>query len=200
MVSRDGFHSRLVAWLKILLPLVALALLSTLFLLSQGRNQASDGLTFAQLDLQERAREEVITKPRFSGASANGHLISFVAEAAKPDPEANHLAYAQTLSATINLTSGTKITFAAGAAEMNTMEEVADLSDGVTIISSTGYNVQSDTLRTLMADVGAETFGPVTGIGPPGRIDAGKLLLTSDPTTGEVQLLFTNGVKLLYHP
>lgn len=200
MASRDGFHSRLVAWLKILLPLVALALLSTLFLLSRSRDQAAGGLTFAQLDLQERAREELITAPRFSGATRNGHLISFVAKTAKPDPEDGHIAHADTLSATIDLTGGAHIAFEAGTAVMNTLEEFADLSGGVTINSSTGYQMQSDTLHTSMAEIAAETFGPVTGTGPPGRIDAGKLLLTSDPVTGDVQILFTNGVKLLYHP
>ena len=35
MAARDGFYSIFVAWMKILLPLAALVLLSTLFLLSR---------------------------------------------------------------------------------------------------------------------------------------------------------------------
>lgn len=199
MAARDGFYSIFVAWMKILLPLAALVLLSTLFLLSRSRDTAT-GLPFTMTDLQERARDELISEPRFAGASTSGDLIAFEAETAQPDADAAHLAHATTLNAQIDLTSGTVVTFSSGSGLLNTRDQLAELSGNVVITSSTGYTIRTDHLTTQMAGVGAETKGPVSGEGPAGRIDAGKMLLSENPETGDVHLLFTNGVKLVYQP
>ncbi|SEP92821.1 LPS export ABC transporter periplasmic protein LptC [Thalassovita taeanensis] len=196
---RDRFHSRIVAWLKIILPLAALVLLSTLFLLSRSRDPSTT-IPFSQIDLQERARDEIVTEPQFSGATANGDLISFTAASARPDPTDNNKALAQTLSAKIDLTSGTRITFTAESARLDTKREMAELTGGVIISSSTGYVVRTDTLITSMSEIGAETMGTITGEGPVGTLSAGKMLLTSNRDTNEAQLLFTNRVKLVYQP
>lgn len=199
MTARDGFYSTLVAWLKILLPLAALALLSSLFLLSRTNHNSGD-LPFSFVELQERAREEIISQPRFSGASRSGDLISFAAQSAKPDAENGHLAHASDLQAEIILKNGTVVTFEAGQALLDTRDNIAHLVGGVTVESSTGYVLQSEDLTAHMNEVGAETSGQVTGSGPGGQITAGKMLLTSDPETGDAHLLFTNGVKLVYQP
>ena len=199
MANRDQFYSRMVAWLKILLPLAALALLSTLFLISRGRDHTGT-LPFSQVDLRERVNEQAISAPQFSGATANGDLISFTAETARPDSVVANLAHVSKLRAKIELTSTVLITFRAEQALLNTQHEEAELTDGVVIESSTGYIVRSDDLRTKLARIDAETTGPVRAIGPPGEIQAGLMRLTADPETHEVQLLFTNGVKLLYQP
>ena len=199
MATHDGFYSRLVAWLKILLPLAALALLSTLFLLSRGRDHSGE-LPFSQIGLQERVQEEIISAPRFSGATAQGDLISFTAETARPDPDIDNVAHASNLNAEIDLVSGTHISFEAGSAVLDTQNEEAELTGGVVITSSTGYTVRSANLKTKISSIGAETAGPISAEGPPGKIEAGKMLLTSDPDSEDVQLLFTNGVKLVYQP
>ena len=199
MAPRDGYYSIFVGWMKILLPLLSIALLSTLFLLSRGQDTNTE-LPFVMRDLQERARQEVISSPRFAGATKAGDLISFVAESAKPDDVHAHLAHAETLRATIDLTSGAQVTFTSGAALLDTRDQVATLSGDVVVTSSTGYTIRSGDLRTEMAKIGAETSGPVTADGPPGHVEAGKMLLTEDAGTGDVHLLFTNGVKLVYQP
>ena len=58
MARRDR-HTRIVGWLKIGLPLAALAILSTLFLLSR-RIEPADDLPFAQVELEDRARRQQI--------------------------------------------------------------------------------------------------------------------------------------------
>lgn len=199
MAHRDGFYSRFVAWMKILLPLAALGLLSTLFLLSRS-NDSGGELPFSMLDLQERARDEVISNPRFAGATASGDLIAFVANTARQNQDQPHLAQAQQLDATIQLTSGTEVRFHSAEAQLNTRDQIATLSGGVSVISSTGYDLRSDDLITEMARIGAETTGPVTGTGPGGQVSAGKMRLSENPETGAVHLLFTNGVKLVYLP
>lgn len=199
MASRDGFHSRLIAWLKILLPLAALALLSTLFLLSRGRDHDGE-LPFSQIELQERVKEEIISAPRFAGATPQGDLISFTAETAQPDAEIANVAHASNLTAKIDLTTGAHISFQASSALLNTQQEEAELMGGVVITSSTGYTIRSENLKTKLSAIEAETDGPVSGEGPPGTIEAGKMQLTTDPDSDEIHLLFTNGVKLVYQP
>ena len=55
-------HSRVVSWLKVLFPLIALALLSTLFLLSRAIEPQAV-IPFADNEVQERLRDQHITGP-----------------------------------------------------------------------------------------------------------------------------------------
>ena len=48
MAARDNVHSRVVFWLKIILPLLALAILSTLFLFSR-RIDTDQALPYAEV-------------------------------------------------------------------------------------------------------------------------------------------------------
>ena len=49
----DNLHSRLVYWLKITLPLVALMILSSVFLLSRSI-RPEDAIPFAEVDIADR--------------------------------------------------------------------------------------------------------------------------------------------------
>jgi lipopolysaccharide export system protein LptC len=199
MPWRENFYSRLVAWLKILLPVAALGLLSTLFLLSRSVDPTVT-TPFTTIDLHERAREQVITAPEFAGATDEGHLISMRAVSAKPDPAQPSRAFATALSARIELNSGTVITFTAARGIVDETADRAELTGNVVIDSSTGYYITTDHLISGMREVRAETPGPINAIGPPGRFSAGKMILTADKDGENTHLLFTNGVKLVYEP
>ncbi len=196
---RDNLHSRIVAWLKIIFPLMALAILSTVFLLSRSVDPTKT-IPFAKIDLKERARDQRITAPHFSGASEAGDLLTFTADFARPDPDTPNRVVAQNLATEIRLVVGTLITFSSAS---GTIDEPADetiLEGNVIIQSSTNYTVRTEKLITGMREVRAETAGLVDAVGPVGRFTAGKMLLTTDSDTGVTHLLFTNGVKLVYDP
>lgn len=199
MAWRESFYSRMVAWLKIILPLAALGLLATLFLLSRSIDP-NNSIPFSQIDLKERARDQQVTAPYFSGASPQGDLIAFTATAARPDPTDKGRAIADNPSARIKLTSGTLVTFQANKGILDESADSAILSGNVVMTSSIGYVVRTDALTTGMRDVHAETQGPVTADGPLGKFSAGKMQLSSNPETKEFHLLFTGGVNLLYQP
>ncbi len=78
----DGY-SRLVAYLKVLLPLTALALMSTVFLLSRGV-ETDAVIPFAQKDLKDRTSGQQITAPFFSGTTTQGDEIMVTAQSARP--------------------------------------------------------------------------------------------------------------------
>ncbi|MDU8927828.1 hypothetical protein RXV86_10575 [Alisedimentitalea sp. MJ-SS2] len=206
MPWQDNFYSRMVAWLKVLLPLAALALLSTLFLFSRNIDPTTT-IPFTTIDLTERARDERITAPEFAGVTEQGHRIEFHAASAKPDLESPSRASAEVLDARIDLTSGAVITFQSKGGVIDDEADRATLTGDVVVQSSTGYEVHTDALISGMRAIFAETPGPITGTGPPGDFTAGRMLMTDMAETGAesdgepaIHLLFTDGVKLLYDP
>ena len=68
MPWREHLHSRMVAWLKVILPMAALALLSTLFLFSRNIDPTTT-IPFTTIPLEERARDERVSRPEFAGAT-----------------------------------------------------------------------------------------------------------------------------------
>lgn len=199
MSARGDFYSHVVAWLKILLPLAGLGILSTLFLLSRNIDPATT-IPFTTIDLRERAREERVTAPEFAGATENGDLILFRSASARPDPGNPSRGLADTLTARITLASGAVITFAAREGIFDQRDDRAELVGDVVVTSSTGYEITTDHLISGMRSVRAETPGAVAGIGPPGNFTAGRMLLTTDENGENARLLFTDGVKLMYDP
>ena len=198
-VLGENFYSYLVAWLKIILPIAALALLSTLFLLSRSVDPTTS-IPFADVDLAERARDQGVTAPYLAGATLSGDLIAFSADRARPDPADETRAIAENIKAWLNLTSGTFLRFRADNGTLDEPSDRAHLHGDVHINSSIGYVIQTQALTSAMREIWAESEGQITGNGPPGTFSAGKMLLRADPDTQDVHLLFTNGVKLIYDP
>ena len=64
MASADNFHSQLVGWSKIILPICGIGLLSTLFLFARSSTDET-GIPFAEIETL--AREQRISAPQFSG-------------------------------------------------------------------------------------------------------------------------------------
>ena len=76
-------HSRAVAYLKVLLPLAALVLLSTLFMISRGVNTDAV-IPFAQKEIEDRMKGQQVTAPFFSGTTMRGDEIMVTAALARP--------------------------------------------------------------------------------------------------------------------
>lgn len=201
MADHGVTYSRIVAFLKVVLPLSALALLSTLFLISSKiSGSSSNAIPFAKVDLEQRAREQQITAPFFSGKTSAGHLVSFTAETAKPDLEDPHKSQADKMDATIDLTDGSQLEFASKKAMINNRTFIATLKGDVVIQSSSGYTLRTEELHTNMRELGAESPSAISGDGPAGVFEAGKMVILPTENPNEVTLYFTNRVKLIYTP
>ena len=81
--GRRNLRSVVVAWLRVLLPLAALAILSTLFLLSR-RPDPDAAIPYARIDAEARARDPRITAPSFAGVTSDGATIALTADRATP--------------------------------------------------------------------------------------------------------------------
>lgn len=198
MAWQGDFYSRLVAWMKIILPLVALGLLSTLFLISRTIDPTKQPVS--HLDLKQRAHEQGATKPSFAGVTSGGDQVTFLAQNARPDSSDPERLIAHDVSAELRLLGGTVIDITALHADMHQSKYTASMDGEVLIISTNGYRINTERLNTRFDLLYAESPGPVRGTGPPGKITAGKMLLTSDEDTGIAEMLFTEGVNLIYKP
>ena len=199
MARRDNTYSRVVAWLKILLPMAALALLSTLFLLSRGVGP-KNVVPFSQAELKDITEERRVTAPFYAGTTSNGTSMRISASTARPDPEQDGRAYAKDISARFDLTSGTQIDLTASDAILDDGASIATLSGDVTLVSSTGYRIETSELTSSLNELHAESAGEIHGTGPTGTLTAGKMILTGGDTDDSAHLVFTNGVKLIYEP
>lgn len=188
-------RSRVVAWAKVLLPLAALALLSTVFLLARAPGGPAE-IPFAQIE--EIAREPRIDRPRLSGVASDGTTVTLTADrltpiAARPD--------AFTLTAprldTANPAGG-KATLTAGTGEVDGPVSQLRLDGGVRIEATGGYVAEMPGATADLAAGTAASKGEVTAEAPFGELRAGGLGIAQ----GEegARLVFNGGVRLLYHP
>jgi lipopolysaccharide export system protein LptC len=198
LTRSDNLHSRVVGWLKIVLPLAALAILSTLFLFSR-KIDPSDAIPYAEVDVEERLREPRMTDASYSGVTADGSAINLRAAAAVPEADGN--ARAIGLSATLDAPDGSNTTFAAATGQLDNTSGAIALSGGVKMETSVGYHVQTEHVRIALDRTSVEAPGLITADGPPGKLTADSMTLTSaDPNSGHYQLVFTGNVKLIYQP
>ena len=191
-------YSRMVAWLKVLLPLMALALLSTLFLLSRSVDPMAS-IPFAEAEIQERLRDQQITGPFFSGSTTRGDQVSFSAGKMGMG-QSDATTTAQDLSAQIDLASGARIVFSSDTGSVDMAGDTSVLSGNVLITTSNGYKIKSDRLISAMSSLSVKSPNKVVAKGPLGALTAGSMKLIAPENSENTQLIFTNGVKLIYDP
>jgi len=192
-------YSRRVAFLKITLPLAALGILSTLFLLFRcGAPNAT--IPFSDAEIAERVRDQQITAPRYAGSTDRGDDVFLEATKAVPG-KAGGPGQAQDLRGEIRLAGGGTVTFQADRGQVNVPDDSATFEGQVTITTDTGYTLTTDLLTTAIRRVDATAPGPVAGTGPLGRLNAGTMhLWAPDSDANQTHLRFTDGVKVVYHP
>jgi len=191
-------HSRLVAYFKVILPLAALFLLSTLFLLS--RSIAPTGTTpFAEKDIEARVRGQQITGAFFSGITQGGDEITVSASTAHP-AGADGSGDAENLRAHMTLARGGEIHLESDAGTVTPEADSASFTGNVRITTSTGYTIKTQQLDTGLNTFTAETPGEVEATGPVGDLTAGQMQIGAKNKDAPVHMLFTKGVKLVYDP
>ncbi|MDG2404185.1 MAG: hypothetical protein P8M25_04280 [Paracoccaceae bacterium] len=199
MLRFPDTYSQVMAWLKVILPLIALCLLSTLFLFSRARTPATS-IPFIDLELQARIREQQITAPYFVGTTENGLSITLRAESARPEAGNLSRLLSDNIMAEVKTKNEAMIIMFAQHGIFDAGADNAQLKGGVSVTSSTGYSLETDTLQSSLDRVHIESATDVRGGGPIGSFSAGKMILTSDKEDKTLHLLFTNGVTLTYDP
>ena len=197
MAAADNTYSRFVQWVKIILPLMALGLLSTLFLFSRTINP-EDAIPFADIDVEQIAKEQSLAAPKFSGVTSDGSTVSVRAESARPDLTDSRRLSAETVSAEVLTTSGLQVDVMANEALYDGGSDTLSLSGQVRVETSTGYTLETETLVADLEVTGLVSESEVTGEGPGGTLEAGRMELRGQ--SGSQVLVFKDGVKLIYVP
>lgn len=196
---RGDRYSRMVAWLKVALPLAALGLLSTLFLLSRVVDP-TESIPFADTEVQDRLLNQQISGPYYSGTTANGDKIAFVAEKVVTPNGLTGANRAEDVFVKIEMVSGTTMNVTSKRARVNVGQDVADLTGNVVITTSQGYIITSEALIARIAALDLRSPDTVFATTPAGELTAGSMRLMSPEPNTPAQLVFTNGVKLIYQP
>lgn len=196
-MARHNRYSRLVGGLKVVLPISALGILSTLFLLSDPPDP-DRALPYAEVDVAQLARELRLTQPRFAGVMPDGREITLVARTAAPDFEETNVIVTDRMEGRIALSDDAFVFLDAGAGRIDVAGRIANLSDGVEAETTQGYRIVSDSMRLSLADLGMHTREAVRIDGPGLRLEAGAMVL--DGPGGAAVLSFTGGVRVLYEP
>lgn len=198
-MARADTHTRVVGWLKVALPLMALAVLSTLFLVAD-QIDPEDALPYAEVDVEDLAREPRMTMPSYAGITKDGAAVSLTAEEARTATDSTP-AKALGLRLELLTPDGGRTDLTASNAVMDDAAREVVLSGGVTITTNTGYLLKTAEVVAKLDRSGLKSRGPVTAISPAGKIRADGMTLSQDIQTPDIYLLvFKGAVRLVYLP
>jgi len=200
MAHYDNSYSRLVAWLKILLPLLALAILSTLFLVARTIDPAQT-IPYAQVDIERLTREQRIGKPQYTAVTRDGAAVSLSAAAARPENGDTGRIAGEDVAAGIDLPGGGRVEINAARITLDSAAALASIHGGVVLTSSAGYVLRTDALAVSLDDTRVIAEGAVLAEAPAGRLSADGFELIGDGSAAApYELVFKGRVKLVYDP
>jgi lipopolysaccharide export system protein LptC len=197
----DNLHSKLVFWLKILLPLSALAILSTLFMVSH-TIRPEDAIPYAQVDIADLVNEPRLTAPDFAGMTEDGAALSLKAgEARLGTIGSTNPGLIIDLVGLLETPDGAHTDLAAKEARLDLVSRKLLLEGGVIVNNSAGYHIESQQITVALDMTSLDSAGPITATGPVGTIQAGSMHLgLAGNGRNNYVLVFKSGVKMIYLP
>ena len=200
-MTRDNLHSRTVAGLKIFLPLVALAILSTLFLVSTS-NRHDDAIPYADVDVADLLREPRLSGPSFAGMTADGAALTFRAREALPGTAGSDLGgLARDLTGILETPDGITTRLTAGEARLDISAQQVLLTGGVSLSVSSGYELSFTEGQISLDRTNLLGFGGVRLSGPMGAVTSGTLNTSpAKDSPHQYLMVFKGRVRLLYQP
>jgi len=195
-MQRGGdIYSIFVAWSKVAMPIVALVLLSTLFLFS-GKVDVTQSLPYADLNVDEIIKDQRISRPFIDSVREDGTEVTLTAAFAKPDianpgrfeTEDLQLRLRDAGNQAVKLTAKSGIVDPSG----------AELSNGVTIVTSDGLTIKTP---SLAAQFDEKRFVAKDGIKTSliiGTLEADSMVIDQSGTNTEI--VFQGNVRLTYQP
>lgn len=191
-------YSRAVSYLKVLLPLAALAILSTLFMISRGP-EVDATIPFAATEIEDRLRSRQVTGPRFSSVTQNGGEVLVTATTVRPGNEESE-SLATDLRAELRMASGGLVTLGSSQGALSPTGETARFEGDAVVTSDVGWTVYSDRIEAELSGMSAASPGPVRAKASIGTLEAGSMRMETKTKGGPVHMLFNNRVKLVYVP
>lgn len=196
-MARDNLYSKAIVWVKIILPLIAVALLSSVFLLS-GTPDPDAALPYAEVDVDQITRQQVVSQPRFAGTLDNGQEIVLTADTVTSDVDQTEQFEAQIIDGRLDLNLTEFLTVRATSGRFDMAAQMATLTEDVVLQSSLGYRLQSETLVMALDVINMRSPTPIHVTGP--GIDVTADTMEMAGPDGETILRFNGSVRVLYDP
>ncbi len=195
MARSHSSYSGMVAWLKILLPLIALGLLGTVFLFNN-KDTFEIGFTFSRADLDSLEKGSFLKNPQINGITAKGEPFHVLADEIKPLDDSTNLVVITNMRTEFRFNSGAWAKVTASAALMDVAAQTVWFENGGRLETSDGNVAQVETLHLLMALGELQGTGIVAN-GPLGQVSAENFRIESNGTENRV-LWFENNVRMQY--
>jgi len=195
---RHDRRSSVIYGLKVVLPVLALALLSTIFLVARKPHEESF-LPNLELLIDRENGSDGMRKSLYAGSTDAGDALSVRANSVTPDSEDPDLLRARDFELDIDYVDGRDLAVQSREATFDEGGDAIDLEGSVHIVTSDGYDMRTDRLIAQTNTGFASSPGPVVVDAPMGKLTAGAMEITRENgEDGTTQMFFTQGVKLVY--
>jgi lipopolysaccharide export system protein LptC len=168
----DNRHSRRVALLKRLLPVIGIALL---LLIAVWPRLAPlwdrMRLIFPAIDLRE-ARQLRMLNPHYAGLDRQGRPFVVNAAVGRQVPDRQDLMSLETPRADMKTHAGGDVVVTAATGIYQSQAQILDLFGEVTLVDQNGTRFITDTARVDVANNAADGADPIAGEGPSGDVKA----------------------------
>jgi lipopolysaccharide export system protein LptC len=199
VIYRGNLYSGFVSFAKIVLPLAAIGLLASLFLLAGGPEE-TERIPYSDIELDEIISGQRLASPNYQSVLADGSALSLVAERGLPDQDVPGRIRAEEIIARLTALDGLRTLLTAPKGIYDEDSGIAAATGGVRIRRSDGYVATTPGFRTQIDGRAAETLGQLIVEGPGLYLKAGLARLTQgDGGAGSEVLVFSGGIKLIYY-
>ncbi len=188
-------YSKTVAWLKILLPMLALVVLATVFLLT-GEEGFEAGFGFSQADIDTLESGSFLRRTQIDGVTTKGEAFLLVAERIAPKPDDRNQVVVSAFSGRFTLAGGEELRLQAKTALLDITAQTVLLETGGRVMTPDG-NLAEVERMLIRLETGEMSGRGIVADGPLGRISADRFRIVSDEDENRV-LWFENNVRMTY--
>ncbi len=196
---RRDAHSRFIGLLKLVLPLAALAVLSSLFLVARTINP-EDAIPYADVDVADRLREPRMTLPVYATVTQNGAALKFTAAEARSDDQGGPSTASNVVGELIT-PSGKRTDLVAQKGTFDSAKKTVYFEGDVVVVNTDGWKIESEDLTSSIVSTAIKTDRLTRVSGPNITITAQSMDLATNPDNADSHVLvFKHNVKLVYLP
>lgn len=197
-MAQGRLYSRGVRAAKLVLPLVALGLLSLLVLMAR-RAPEGEPLRFVTGEIGDLAQTQQLGRPRHAAVTDDGGELTITAARFVPDPVRERVTLGEDVAATLEMPDGAVYDITSLAGELDESAALSTLRDDVLVVTSEGAVLRTEALRMRTDRTYLESLAPVRIDSETGFLEAGRMeVFTTPGAERQTRIVFTGGVRLLY--